>query len=216
MVHVPCRFFSIDKLPITNSGKLDRIAVSNLTTLPGANLTLEGDNDSLETELTDTELRLKKIWDQVLGTIHHTTAGTDFFHIGGSSILLLNLQPSVLETFGVAMPLIRMFESSTPNAMANWIDDGANCATDNLLVDWAKETSLGPMVSDLDANQSALKGHTRPRVVLLTGASGKLGRALLDRLVADPNIECVHCIGLRDIEGRRDMSAANPDKIKLH
>ena len=114
------------------------------------------------------------------------TARTDFFHVGGSSLLLLSFQAHIEETFHCEMPLVRMFESSTLSAMAQPIDQGLSYDVEADAIDWVKETALPLDLLHIETKTVHSSTHTspklnsKPRVVALTGAIGQLGRALLD------------------------------------
>jgi len=47
-----------------------------------------------------------------------------------------------------------------------------------------------------------------PSVIILTGSTGFLGQALLTALIADPKIEKVYCIGVRNLESRKTLSSS--------
>lgn len=216
----PAAFVPIDKLPTTTSGKLDRRLIAELPLPLDGNRLGDGEEEEPVVPLTDTETRLKKIWEEVLGLRRRITVQTDFFHVGGSSLLLLSLVAHIRATFNCDMPLVHMFESSTLGAMAHEIDYGLSQDVQADAIDWDEETALPLELLDLDiktAHSSAntsLKGNTRPTVVVLTGATGQLGRALLDTLVRDPAVDHVHCIGVRNVQDRPDMAAL--DKVTMH
>jgi uncharacterized protein YbjT (DUF2867 family) len=60
---------------------------------------------------------------------------------------------------------------------------------------------LAPVITHASplASPSPSSKPTAPRSVLLAGASGLVGRELLDRLLADPSVEAVHGLGRRAI-----------------
>ena len=218
----PAAFVSIDKMPTTISGKLDRRLVAELPLLPDESRLGDGEEKDQVVTLTDTEMRLKKIWEEILGLQRTITVQKDFFHVGGSSLLLLNLKTRIRETFNCDMPLVRMFESSTLGAMAYQIDHGLSYSVEADAIDWGRETALSPELSDLSimtAHSSTYKSpdrNAKPKVVVLTGATGQLGGALLDTLVKEPLIDHVHCIGVRNTRERPGMAALEKAKVTMH
>jgi hybrid polyketide synthase/nonribosomal peptide synthetase ACE1 len=48
----------------------------------------------------------------------------------------------------------------------------------------------------------------------MTGATGGLGRNLLDALIRDPTVDKIQCIAIRDVTSHDDMAALN--KVRLH
>lgn len=216
----PAAFVSLDKMPMTTSGKLDRRLIAELPLPSDGDRLGDGEEEEPAIPLTDTETRLKKIWEEILGLRRRITTQTDFFHIGGSSLLLLSLAARIRETFNCDMPLVHMFESSTLGAMAHQINHGLSQDIHADAIDWDEETTLPSKLLDLDiktAHSSANTspdGNTKPKVVVLTGATGQLGRALLDSLIADPFVDHVHCIGVRNAQDRPDMAAL--DKVTMH
>ena len=218
----PAMFVSLDKMPMTTSGKLDRRLAAELPLPSDGNRLGDGEEKEQVVTLTDTETRLKRIWEESLGLQRRITVQTDFFHVGGSSLLLLNLQVRIRETFNCDMPLVRMFESSTLGAMAHQVDHGLSYDVEADAIDWDKETALPLELLDLSiktAHSSTYispKRNAKPKVVVLTGATGQLGRALLDTLIAEPHIDHVHCIGVRNTRDRPDMAALDKKKVTMH
>ena len=218
----PAAFVFLSKMPTTTSGKLDRRLI--------AELPLSSDGHQLEVSqrkeqvvsMTDTETRLNKIWGEILGLQHRITAQTDFFHVGGSSLLLLSLQAHIKEAFNCEMPLVRMFESSTLSAMAQQIDQGFSYDVEADAIDWVKETALPPELLHLNTKTAhpltytSPKFNPRPKFVALTGATGQLGSALLNSLVAEPLIDHVHCIGVRNMRDRTDIATLDKNKVTMH
>ena len=68
------------------------------------------------------EQAVARVWRQVLRA-PVCSAGDDFFDSGGHSLSALRLLASVEQTFGVRLPLPRMFDLGTVEAMASAIDE---------------------------------------------------------------------------------------------
>ncbi|KAF1994667.1 hypothetical protein P154DRAFT_581615 [Amniculicola lignicola CBS 123094] len=215
----PGIIIGMERLPRTSAAKLDRRSLATLPLdLEIANLVSSQTEKSSEpqTALTPTETQLRDIWTQILDSRLKIVASTDFFHVGGSSMLLLELQKRIVEVFGIRMPLVAMFRVSTLNSMAEWLDHGARGNADDQNIDWKEETSLPSTLLDLDL----LKKLTMPfppsttpgLTVILTGATGKLGRGILDSVLADARIDRVHCIGVRNAQKMQGVMATLGNK----
>ncbi|XXG99680.1 hypothetical protein Hte_006021 [Hypoxylon texense] len=219
MVHVP-------KLPTTISGKLDRRAASSLPL--GSSVQLKTtDNDKVD--LNPMMQRLSSIWREILpcNTLEldgRILPDTDFFHIGGNSLLILRLRAKIEAEIGARVSFERLFESSTLGAMARDVEDIITPFQKDTRVvndiNWDAETELTDCLSNLVRDGMALpRIGTRSEgiVVLLTGSTGHLGRALLTALVADPNVKHVHCLAVRNISTRIDLAVSqDTEKVSLH
>lgn len=214
----PGALVRIEKMPLMSSGKLDRRAME---AMPLQQSTLSASDkqgfhtNTGKSELTDTESRLKKIWIRVLSHSDlmqpaKITADSDFFHVGASSILLLEVRAQIQQTFGTVLPLIQLFESSTLGAMARFIENQTvDVAVEQ--IDWERE-SLPPqdIVEQLRSNTLAKINNppsNGPKTVVLTGAAGSLGSKVLNQLLASELVGIVICIGLRKIQSRIESGA---------
>ncbi|KAG8161403.1 hypothetical protein KVR01_008390 [Diaporthe batatas] len=176
----PAFIVPLEKLPTMASGKLDRKAVS-LLSLPGRETVAK------DIVWTTTEERLKTVWEELLShelvTTLNITPDTDFFHIGGSSLLLLELRDKIKSEFGVDLTLLNLFESSLLSSMAQRIR--GECDTQQA-IDWDEETKLRPCMKDVDSGMLQHVTESASKVVVLTGGSGYLGKALIDAMIRDP------------------------------
>ncbi|KAI6472412.1 putative Hybrid PKS-NRPS biosynthetic cluster [Pyricularia oryzae] len=207
----PAAIFPIDNFPTNASGKVDRIAIRNLD-LPQ---TQDFDRKSAansDAHLTDTESRLAQLWTQVItkGVIsqYQITNESNFFHVGGTSILLVQLRSAIEASFGTRPTLFQLFEAGTLAAMAALIaplsssstTPASNSPNKHLGTtrtterDWEEETRISPDLVDV-RGESDHFGN--PTVVVLTGATGFLGRSILARLLQDSVVEKIHCLAVR-------------------
>lgn len=211
----PAIIIGMDQLPRTSAAKLDRKSLaSRPLDLEAADLLGNETENQDQTALTRTEVKLREVWEQILGMRFKVVAATDFFHIGGSSMLLLKLQKRINETFGISMPLVSMFRASSLRSMADWIDRGAHDISENRAINWDEEVSLSDtLLRDLPKSPAELSQTSAAAglTVVLTGATGQLGRGMLDRLLADNGIRHVHCIGVRNLQKRLKAGMAGLD-----
>lgn len=202
----PAVVIPIEQLPRTSTSKLDRRALAALP-LPDATGPEDGDK---HVELTETEARLRDIWLDLMPkqvtAMHDITPSTDYFHVGGTSLLLSHLQAQIRARFGVRPPVITLLQFSTLGGMASLVENRPRPPSGETVVDWEAETALPPeILQSLDKTQDAAPPPVGSRVVVLTGSTGYLGRALLDALIADDAVSAVHCIGVRNASTRHEM-----------
>ncbi|MBM7114473.1 amino acid adenylation domain-containing protein [Archangium primigenium] len=108
---VPSRFAVLERLPLTSSGKVDRRALPALTESgPGMSAPVVPPRDERERALVE-------IFEAVLG-VGGVGATSDFFLLGGHSMLALRLIARIEATFGVQLPLATLFQTSTVEGLA--------------------------------------------------------------------------------------------------
>lgn len=206
----PSIIVSIIRMPLTAAGKVDRKAIQNLpisAALPSKNNVFTP---------TEDEQKLLQIWDAVLPDqakgLHTITGISDFFHVGGNSMLLIELRSLVKKTFGVDVPLVRFFEHSTLRAMAGAIHDISSDTKSE--VDWEKETAIPNDYSELTTKLPRKQDQEGLKSIVLTGATGILGTRLLRLLTELPGVGKVHCIALRNSEKLAEF--ANSSTVALY
>lgn len=201
---LPASIIPLQQMPRTTTAKLDRKAVA---LLPVENTHTQEHNGQGTTGLTWLESELKQIWIKVIQTqvgSHqeiNIAPGTDFFNAGGSSLLLLELQEQIRTSFSKKIPFHKLMESTTLGTMACLIEKDE--APPRKVIDWEEETAVPHTILRLSASAVAIP--TPAKVVVLTGATGYLGRALLDALIGNKQIEKIYCIGIRDLKTQVGM-----------
>jgi thioesterase domain-containing protein/acyl carrier protein len=110
---VPAHYVSIDQLPLTASGKVDR------SVLPPVHHSAEADGPGAP---VDPELRRKvaEIWRAVLG-VNSAREDQDFFDLGGHSLLATKMVARVERDLGVSLPVTSCFEHSTLGELADLV-----------------------------------------------------------------------------------------------
>ncbi|CAJ2500623.1 Uu.00g034760.m01.CDS01 [Anthostomella pinea] len=106
----------LPSLPFTDRGKLDTRALAKMP-LPA----LSADEDMPEEKLTETENRLKAVWRGVLGEAGASVPiyrESDFFSVGGNSLLLLRLRAEIRREFGIAIPVAELFQATILRSLA--------------------------------------------------------------------------------------------------
>jgi amino acid adenylation domain-containing protein len=103
---MPSALMTIDRLPMTPSGKINRRA------LPDPGSRRPDYIPAPAAPANGTEETIAGIWKRVLGL---TEVGThdDFFDLGGHSLLTTQLHSRLRDAFGVNLPLRNLFEAAT-------------------------------------------------------------------------------------------------------
>ena len=239
----------VEELLTNVNGKLDRAAIDKLP-VPAVEGWVGGDrgdgfNILGEAEgavLTAMELRMKQVWRKVLYGLDSLdgqqlpqegeassssilpaiaiNTDSDFFQIGGNSLMALQLRSVIEKTFGVIISLPELFRLRTFASMAVGVETAIRAQTEGPKnngaavtgevrsslpsIDWAAEVEslfdgLVPLSSTSQQNVAASLPvrETGGIKVLLTGATGFLGSHILRLLAADPRVGEIHCIAIR-------------------
>jgi len=108
-------FMVLDAFPLMPNGKVDRGA------LPALDRAVSELGESFAMPRTATEELLADIWAQLLG-MEQVGIHDNFFELGGHSLLATQVVSRIRDTFGVEMPLRRLFELPTVSALAEDIE----------------------------------------------------------------------------------------------
>ncbi|MGW3077179.1 non-ribosomal peptide synthetase [Kitasatospora sp. NPDC001132] len=202
---VPATVTVLDELPLTRNGKLDRRALAERRdhTAPTG--------PRGEPPCGDTARELAAIWCELLG-VPAVGGEDDFFELGGHSLMVMHLVARIRTALGTDVPVDTLFRRSRLQPLADAVDDlrtaAATPVTDPV-VD-APDAELAAVRADLATRTARIpRPASRPAApsttVLLTGATGFVGRFVLARLLADgAHVTCL----LRGAAGRRDRLTA--------
>ena len=203
---VPVVAIPLDKLPLSNHSKVDRKAVQKMPLPKRAGSSQEN------AELTETMVQLKRVWQDVLGKNNNQlefdlTPSTNFFLVGGNSLLILRLQAQIRQTFNVAIPLVKLLSVTTLAQMAQEIEESSSVNP----IDWEQETCPPAIPGFL---HKVTKPESHVKTVLLTGATGSLAKYLLPELAARSDIGIIHCVAVRDKV--REKTLFSSPKLTYH
>jgi amino acid adenylation domain-containing protein len=112
---VPATFVTLDALPLTTNGKVDRAALP----APDGNNTLR--DTAVVAPRTDVEIELAEILASLLG-MAEVSVEDNFFLLGGHSLLGTQLIARVRDAFGVELSLRTLFDAPTIADLAAEID----------------------------------------------------------------------------------------------
>lgn len=115
---VPDHVVEIEELPVTPNGKLDYRALPEPVTAVAHS---DGDSGQQLLPESDSEQRLARLWDEILGC---GPVGIDvsFFDLGGHSLGGLKLFTRIHREFGVELPLATLFQAPTLRLLSRRID----------------------------------------------------------------------------------------------
>ncbi|KID72760.1 Polyketide synthase-nonribosomal peptide synthetase [Metarhizium brunneum] len=216
----PAALVRLDTMPTNASGKIDRSALKSIP-LPETGRVNASEHQSSGGEtLSRTELRLKQLWEGVLPAEitaqHQISTTSDFFHVGGSSMILISLRADIQDAFSVTVSLFQLFDASTLGSMAVLVDSLSSSGGDKVVLEqsgeldcnWDNETAISESLLHVPVNK---RFFTNPEVVVLTGSTGFLGQAILTRLLEDGVVQKIHCLAVR-----HDIPLFNSPKIVVH
>jgi thioesterase domain-containing protein/acyl carrier protein len=194
---LPSEFVSLESLPQTAGGKLDRRALSALQS-PGASRSARR-----EMPVKGVEQRLARIWESVLGQ-SNLSRHDNFFDLGGTSIHSAQIISRIQERFDVALSPSILVQHSTIEKLARVVSGGV------------LRHAQGPLVKLNDG------GEGRPVFLVHSGEGdvavfGQLARRLPDRPIfglqsIGLNGEAAPLLGIPEMARRyaREVVAADP------
>lgn len=113
---VPFIFIRLEVMPLTPTGKIDRLALPELENV------FQLDQDYVPPR-DEIEMRLVSIWEQILG-LSPIGIKNDFFQLGGHSLLAAKLVTEIEEEFGVRFELDTLTEAPTIEEQAELLKVG--------------------------------------------------------------------------------------------
>jgi thioesterase domain-containing protein len=124
---VPTSLIRIDTVPLSSNGKIDRRALPS----PGKPKSAVG--QAHRPPANDVERQLVEIWKSVL-ELDHVGVTSDFFALGGQSLLAIRLLARVQNAFGRELPLSSFLNAPTIEAQATLLQDSSRVVASDLLV----------------------------------------------------------------------------------
>ena len=118
---VPDYLIAVETLPLNANGKVDKAALPMPNTGTAA-------HDGSAVSLTDTERRIARLWQDLLGA-EPVDADDDFFGLGGYSLLVAKMLGQVDEAFGRTVPLAVFLTDPTLGGLARAVGASAPSAT---------------------------------------------------------------------------------------
>lgn len=192
---IPASIVRLEKFPLTPNGKVDERALPKLQIESDA--TARGPAPRGEIEQA-----LAVIWEELLQT---RGVGRDdvFFDIGGHSLLAVRLVDKLNRAFSCTLKVADIYRNPALREMAARI---VGYAAEDEFIDLEREAQLD---DDIVARRDT--PLSKPKRILLTGATGFVGRFLLSELLkqTDATIYCLVRGSSRDDAMRRLRSAVS-------
>ncbi|KXG49293.1 Acyl transferase/acyl hydrolase/lysophospholipase [Penicillium griseofulvum] len=205
----PARIVCLESLPRNANGKIDRKAIESRPfesaipkplPLPSSRLTLgEGE--------------LKLLWQGILPNNPQIQPDTDFFMVGGNSLLLVKLQSAIRTSIGVSITIRELYGASTLSSMAIKITT-EKAKSPSKSVNWFEETLIPEeLLNSAKTAPVSRRSASTGCEILLTGSTGFLGSVLVQALVENSLVSKVHCIA---VEKGHEDSITGSDKVIVH
>jgi amino acid adenylation domain-containing protein/thioester reductase-like protein len=202
---VPTVYVEIDVPPIHSSGKLD---LDRLPAPPSAAITTSPVHGDAAPVTADA---LADVWAAVLEVSPDDIGAEDnFFDLGGHSLAVAELGTRLAETFGVEVPLTELVERPTPVEHRDIVRDVRHGVRSGFRVDLHGEATLDPEIRPQHRGRGRVLAEAD--AVLLTGATGFLGRFLVDTLLRSTPAR-VLCL-VRPSEGDGDRQRAAMRRLR--
>ncbi|MQY23108.1 non-ribosomal peptide synthetase [Nocardia macrotermitis] len=112
---VPRGITVLDSIPLTTAGKVDRKGLAALA------VPVPDEAPDRIAPSGDTEVRLARIWCEVLG-VESVGSNRNFFELGGHSMAMVRVQNLIDAEFGVEIALLELFEHTTIGQLATHLD----------------------------------------------------------------------------------------------
>ncbi|HKE37462.1 MAG TPA: phosphopantetheine-binding protein [Candidatus Baltobacteraceae bacterium] len=117
---IPHRIVMCKELPLTPSGKVDRVALANAGTAFSGRPTLSV--VAFRSKRTETERAVAEIWRVALHCDDPPGLDENFFDAGGDSLRLLAVHSRLREQLGSEIGVTDLFEHCTIRRLASFID----------------------------------------------------------------------------------------------
>lgn len=144
---VPVSFVTLDKIPLTTNGKVDRNALPAPDQTAADEVAFLAPRDPLELQLT-------KIWENVLG-VKRIGIRDNFFDLGGHSLLAVQLFTQIEKMTGKNLPLVTLFQAPTVEQLAVILRD------EGWIAPWSSLVAIQP-------------GGSRPPFYCIHGVGGNI------------------------------------------
>jgi amino acid adenylation domain-containing protein/thioester reductase-like protein len=174
---VPSAWMVLKQLPLSPNGKIDRRALPIPHSRPE-------ELDGYIAPSSEMERTLANIWSQVL-RVDQIGVQDNFFELGGHSLLAIRALSRINQCFGSALSVVDLYSCTTIRELVKRIC-GDTTADD--FVDLSKEAVLDAAIIPSPGLDCA-----PPRIAMLTGCTGFVGRFLLTQLLRDTDAT-IYCL----------------------
>ncbi|KAL3684959.1 hypothetical protein R1sor_002981 [Riccia sorocarpa] len=204
---VPVIYVRMDALPLTaNRGKVDRKALPHPSKLPNLSLSSQKISESepdiefkTEDGLIDVMNKCCGIFQKVLNLgSGKVKIDSNYFHLGGSSLLVAKLVYEVQAVFNVELLSWQIYKHPTPQQLAVCISQMQKSLADPDCSSRVQEVCAEELLTKACSLDKTLRpvgsSKTSSKVALVTGATGFLGVFLLENLLSESPLEVIYCL----------------------
>ncbi|KAI0402025.1 putative PKS-NRPS protein [Xylaria palmicola] len=207
----PSTIVPVAALPMNSSHKLDRQALRTLA------IPVSDNTDETNDDLTPLQQQVKRLWAKIIpGTVlaqRPITVETDFFHVGGTSLMLVELQSLFKKELACTPSVQQLFQSSTLGGMVTIIEGAAEEAAQSL--DWETEAALLEGNSYKRQSGAGAPVASPPKTVVLTGATGFLGRHILEQLLRHSSVQKIFAVAVRREHANLPKTLLNDSRVEI-
>ncbi|WP_224279036.1 amino acid adenylation domain-containing protein [Streptomyces sp. LS1784] len=191
---VPAVFVPLEEMPLTAAGKIDRQRLPQAPVRPPAPVPPAPEASGAGT----VEEAVGQLWAELLG-VEHIGPDGDFFALGGTSLLAMEILARARIVFGIDVGQVRTLTRALlrepvllafAGALRAARTEGPAGAVRDAAVDWSAEARF---TEDLRQSWSPAPSRVDPAEILLTGATGFCGAHLLHALLATTRAR-IHCL----------------------
>jgi acyl-coenzyme A synthetase/AMP-(fatty) acid ligase/acyl carrier protein len=109
---VPAAFHSLEEIPLTANGKIDRQALFRLS------VQMTAARVEYAAPRNEAERKLAKVWQEAL-QVEKVGIDDNFFDLGGHSLLMVTIQSRLKEVFKKDVPIVEFFKYPTIRLLSN-------------------------------------------------------------------------------------------------
>jgi amino acid adenylation domain-containing protein/thioester reductase-like protein len=193
---VPASFVVLDDLPLTSSGKVDRRALPS----PAES----GNDEPVIRPRTAVEDVVAAIFSDLLG-LKDISVTSDFFEVGGDSLLLARLMNKLARRYDVVVPLEQIFRIPSVAGVSYAIENQQRLQESDISNATMFARQMAALRTELELDPSIKPSGLPaadwlvPREVLVTGGTGFIGAYLVAELLQRTD-SIVHCLVRGDSE----------------
>ncbi|WP_175671503.1 non-ribosomal peptide synthetase/type I polyketide synthase [Burkholderia ambifaria] len=126
---VPDRIVVLDAMPMTGSGKIDRLRLADWPLDAASTTDHAGPASSARRAPGDAQAAVAAIWRDVLG-LAEIDPDTNFFDAGGHSLALIRCQARLRSEFGRDVDIDHLFRYTTIRTLAGWLSASGDTSAD--------------------------------------------------------------------------------------
>ncbi|KAF9432724.1 hypothetical protein BGZ76_010401 [Entomortierella beljakovae] len=207
---IPAAFVCLGSLPLLPNGKLNRQALPIPSEAAFARRAYEAPKNKVEEQLA-------AIWTELLN-LERISRHDNFFELGGHSLSVVRMAMKIQDSFGIEIPMRMIFEATSIAELAKRLVSKAPNQTQHS--EMSTET-VNLMMADaaLNLKFTGKNPQCSPHpwnYVLLTGATGFVGRYLLAELLHQTNAHIICLVRTKDKQNAKRQLLSTLQEIGQH